>query len=94
MEFRYKINSRLLLLLLLGAIMSCCSYLMFVYQPVQLIIKKVATLAPGSIFLKLWSEPPYDVFIDAFIFNVTNKDEFLAGKEKMKIEQVGPYVYQ
>jgi hypothetical protein len=56
---------------------------MFVYQPVQLIIKKVATLAPGSIFLKLWSEPPYDVFIDAFIFNVTNKDEFLAGKEKM-----------
>ncbi|XP_044258717.1 scavenger receptor class B member 1-like isoform X1 [Tribolium madens] len=94
MEFKYKINSRLLILLMLGAIMTCSSYLMFVYQPLQLIIKKVATLAPGSIFLKLWSVPPYNVYIDAFIFNVTNAEEFLSGKEKMKVQEVGPYVYQ
>ncbi|RZB77492.1 scavenger receptor class B, member 1-like, partial [Asbolus verrucosus] len=82
------------MLLMLGAIMTCSSYLMFVYNPLQLIIKKVATLAPGSIFLNLWSEPPYNVFIDAYIFNVTNPEEFLQKKEKLKVNQMGPYVYQ
>ncbi|XP_063909506.1 lysosome membrane protein 2 [Zophobas morio] len=94
MEVKYKINSRLLILLMLGTIMTCSAFLMFVYHPLQLIIKKVATLAPGTIFTKLWSAPPYSVYIDTFIFNVTNSEEFLAGKEKLKVVQVGPYVYQ
>lgn len=42
----------------------------------------------------LWQKPPVDVYIKVFIFNITNPDEFLAGEEKLKVEEVGPYVYQ
>ena len=28
-----------------------------------------------------------------YLFNVTNSEEFLAGKEKLKVQEIGPYTY-
>lgn len=42
----------------------------------------------------IWTKPPYDVYIKAFIFNVTNPDQFYAGTEKLAVNEIGPYVYK
>lgn len=77
-----------------GLLMVCTSTLMFVHSPLQTIIKLVLNLSDGSIFFNLWSAPPYDIFLKVYPFNITNMDEFLSGKEKMNITQLGPYVYR
>ncbi|KAI4487717.1 hypothetical protein M0802_011907 [Mischocyttarus mexicanus] len=51
-------------------------------------------MKPDSLIFSLWKKPPLDVFHNVYIFNITNPVEFLAGMEKLKLEEVGPYVYQ
>jgi scavenger receptor class B protein 1 len=48
----------------------------------------------GEIF-ELWKSPPVDLYLRVYLWNVTNKDEFLSGKDdKLKVVDVGPYVYK
>lgn len=47
----------------------------------------------GEIF-NLWQDPPVDIYIKIYLWNITNSEEFLAGKEKLRVEEVGPYVYK
>ena len=35
-----------------------------------------------------------DVYLKAYAFNITNPAEFMAGREKMKLQEVGPFVYK
>lgn len=51
-------------------------------------------MSPTSLVFSLWEKPPVDIYISVYIFNITNPEEFLAGKEKLKVEEIGPYVYQ
>lgn len=51
-------------------------------------------MKPGTATFNLWKKPPIDVFLYVYVFNITNPIEFLAGKEKMRVKEVGPYVYQ
>lgn len=49
----------------------------------------------GSFLFNVWENPPLDVFLKVYIFNITNADAFLSGEEKkLKVTEVGPYVYQ
>uniref|UniRef100_A0A671L767 Lysosome membrane protein 2-like n=1 Tax=Sinocyclocheilus anshuiensis TaxID=1608454 RepID=A0A671L767_9TELE len=57
-------------------------------------IKKEITLAENSRVLEGWINPPPPVYMQYFFFSVTNSDEFLAGKEKPKVTQIGPYTYR
>lgn len=47
----------------------------------------------GEIF-SLWKSPPVDIYIKIYLWNITNSEAFLSGKEKMQLEEVGPYVYR
>ncbi len=47
----------------------------------------------GSETVKQWSSPQVPVHFTIYMFNLTNKDEFMKG-EKPKIEEVGPFVYK
>lgn len=48
----------------------------------------------GSYAFQLWQKPPVKVYVNVYIFNVTNADRFLAGDdEKLDVKEVGPYVY-
>ena len=42
----------------------------------------------------LWERPPVDLYCKVYIWNVTNREAFLAGKEKLRVQEVGPYVYK
>ncbi|XP_065140482.1 lysosome membrane protein 2a [Paramisgurnus dabryanus] len=57
-------------------------------------LKKEITLGQNSRVLEGWINPPPPVYMQYYFFNVTNPDEFLAGKAKAKVTQMGPYTYR
>lgn len=56
-------------------------------------IQKLIFGENGEIF-NLWKNPPVDIYIKIYLWNITNSEAFLSGNEKMKLEEVGPYVYR
>ncbi|XP_066251064.1 scavenger receptor class B member 1-like isoform X2 [Euwallacea similis] len=93
-SLRDKHCSGVISLVAVGLLMVCTSILMFVHNPRQTLFNMILNLSEGSIFFKLWSNPPYDVFLKVYMFNITNTEEFLNGSEKMNVVEVGPYVYR
>nr|XP_022900676.1 scavenger receptor class B member 1-like [Onthophagus taurus] len=89
-----KWNTKYLILALFGGCISILGYLIYALDPIQILIDKLLTLQPGSILYKLWTFPPYEILVNVYIFNITNSGRFLAGKEKLNVTEVGPYVYQ
>ena len=52
-------------------------------------------ITPESDMFKLWKEPPVQPIMGIYMFNYTNVEDWLAGKAaKLKVEELGPYVYQ
>lgn len=51
-------------------------------------------MVPGFPAYDWWVDPPDEVLLKAYIFNVTNAEAFLNGTDrKLKMEEVGPFVY-
>lgn len=63
------------------------------YQPIKAFVTSQMKMSPNSLLFKLFQHPPIEVTLGIYVFNVTNPEQFLAGKEKLKLEEVGPYVY-
>ncbi|XP_076853930.1 lysosome membrane protein 2a [Brachyhypopomus gauderio] len=57
-------------------------------------IKKEITLAKNSRVLDGWINPPPPVYMQYFFFNITNSEDFLAGRAKPHVTQMGPYTYR
>lgn len=51
------------------------------------------TLTEKSQVFESWKNPPPPVYMEYYFFNVTNAEEFLAGK-KASVQQIGPYTYR
>ncbi|XP_053961153.1 scavenger receptor class B member 1 isoform X1 [Anastrepha ludens] len=82
------------LLLALGVLAITTAVLVKIFQPYDLIFKWKLTMADDGEIFNLWAKPPVDLYIKIYLFNITNAEAFLAGREKMNVEQVGPYVYK
>lgn len=78
----------------MGVICSVMAYAIYVINPVFRILEHKLQLAPNSLIFDLWKKPPMDVFLKVYIFNITNTEEFLQGGVRLKVEEIGPYVYQ
>eukprot|EP00095_Tigriopus_kingsejongensis_P008733 maker-scaffold683_size112676-snap-gene-0.13 protein:Tk08733 transcript:maker-scaffold683_size112676-snap-gene-0.13-mRNA-1 annotation:"scavenger receptor class b member 1" len=76
-------------LLLLGALLS----LIYMEPYIQGQILKNLPLSQGSEAFEGWRNPPVHPIMYLFIFNLTNQDDFLSGKSKPIVEEVGPYAY-
>uniref|UniRef100_A0A0A9YDQ1 Scavenger receptor class B member 1 n=1 Tax=Lygus hesperus TaxID=30085 RepID=A0A0A9YDQ1_LYGHE len=63
-------------------------------DPYQIIFRMKVTFTEGAETFLIWKKPEVDLLLKVYLFNVTNRDAFLAGKEKLKVQQVGPYVYK
>nr|XP_050845801.1 scavenger receptor class B member 1-like isoform X1 [Vespula vulgaris] len=83
-----------IILFMVGMICTLLSYAIYIINPLKLIIEYNLQLRENSAIYSIWEKPPVDVFIKVYIFNITNPNEFLKGTEKLKLEEVGPYVYQ
>jgi scavenger receptor class B protein 1 len=52
------------------------------------------SLAPNTMFTAMWTEVPMTPKLEVFVFNVTNHEAFLAGKDKkIRVEEIGPFFY-
>ena len=52
-------------------------------------------MRPGSFLYYLWEKPPLAVIMKVYLFNITNAEEFMSGADKkLKVVEIGPYVYQ
>jgi len=40
-----------------------------------------------------WHDPPTPIYLKVYMFNISNKDEFLQG-QKAALNEVGPYIYK
>jgi len=60
---------------------------------VMRLLQKV-TLTPGGETFELWRKPPVDLYLRVWLFNVTNKEAFMEGREKIHVKETGPYVYK
>lgn len=83
-----------IVLFAMGIICSALAYIINVINPVKLIIDSKLKMVPDSILFDLWKQPPIDVFLKVYLFNITNAEEFLQGGVSLKIEEIGPYVYR
>lgn len=83
-----------IILFIAGIVCSSLTYVIYVVDPVNMIIEYHAQIAPHSLLFEIWKKPPIIIYLNVYIFNITNPVEFLSGKEKLKVEEIGPYVYQ
>ncbi|XP_002133269.1 scavenger receptor class B member 1 isoform X1 [Drosophila pseudoobscura] len=91
---RNRVPTRAFLLLAIGFLAITTAVLVKVFQPYDLIFKWKLIMADKGEIFNLWAQPPVDLYIKIYLFNITNAEAFLAGREQLKVEQVGPYVYK
>ncbi|XP_059617113.1 scavenger receptor class B member 1-like isoform X2 [Phlebotomus argentipes] len=66
----------------------------YIFNPYDLIFKwKLKFEKDGEVY-NLWAKPPVDLYLKIYLFNITNSEDFLAGKEKLQVKEVGPFVYR
>ena len=52
------------------------------------------SLAPNTLFTSVWKDVPVTPKIEVYVFNVTNHDAYLSGRErKISVAEIGPFVY-
>ncbi|KAH8247097.1 hypothetical protein KR032_009197, partial [Drosophila birchii] len=79
----------------LGMTLLFFGSLVLIADPLQSILDTQISLKPGALLQRLWLFPPIDVFVNVYMFNYTNVDEFASGRaDKLHVQEVGPYVYQ
>ncbi|KAG7212604.1 hypothetical protein KM043_012897 [Ampulex compressa] len=83
-----------IILFMVGMVCSILSYVIYIVNPAKLVLDKKLEMAPGSLVYTLWQKPPINVYLKVYIFNITNHPQFLRGEEKLRVQEIGPYVYQ
>ncbi|PSN29071.1 hypothetical protein C0J52_27969 [Blattella germanica] len=78
----------------LGVLSIASACFVLIVKPYDLIFRLKVVFTPGGETFELWRKPPVELYLRVWLFNVTNRDEFMAGKEKLKVQETGPYVYR
>lgn len=64
-------------------------------HPYEFLFKWKVIFSDGGEIFELWRKPPVELYLKVYLFNVTNHEEFKAGTDdKLKFQEVGPYVYR
>ncbi|XP_075731602.1 protein croquemort-like isoform X2 [Rhipicephalus microplus] len=50
-------------------------------------------LEPNSEIYSSWQRAPIPIYLKYYFFNMTNPDEIMAGTEKPRLQEVGPYTF-
>ncbi|CAH1403132.1 unnamed protein product [Nezara viridula] len=64
-------------------------------NPYEIVFRQKVTFYPDSEEFVMWEKPEVELYLKVYLFNVTNSEEFMSGKEnKLRFQQTGPYVYR
>ncbi|KAJ2950288.1 hypothetical protein O0L34_g11653 [Tuta absoluta] len=86
-----------------GWLMGCGAFgvvmgaIAVVYWPVVFVgtLRKMMTLNPTSMSFEIWRDVPIPMYLECYLWNISNVDEILANKAtKIKMVQMGPYTYK
>uniref|UniRef100_A0A182IB07 Uncharacterized protein n=1 Tax=Anopheles arabiensis TaxID=7173 RepID=A0A182IB07_ANOAR len=86
--------TRVVKLCCLGVLFLTLAYAVIVIDPTEVIVEDKLSMYEGSYLNRLWKKPPLEVFISIYVFNVTNPVAFMRGEERLRVQEIGPYVYQ
>ncbi|KAJ9589476.1 hypothetical protein L9F63_017337 [Diploptera punctata] len=78
----------------LGALSIASALFILLVNPYDFIFKLKVIFTPGGETYELWRKPPVDLYLRVWLFNVTNREAFMAGEEKLRVQEAGPYVYR
>ncbi|XP_034234473.1 scavenger receptor class B member 1-like [Thrips palmi] len=78
----------------IGVALLALAYAVYLVNPIEIAINVRMSFLNGSFLFGLWRKPPVSIYVQVYLFNVTNPREFLRGQEKLRVEEVGPFVYR
>ncbi|XP_035775238.1 scavenger receptor class B member 1-like isoform X1 [Anopheles albimanus] len=87
-------RKRVLKLCCLGVVFITMAYAIILIDPTEVIVEDKLSMYEGSYLNRLWKKPPLDVFISIYVFNISNPEAFMRGEERLRLQEIGPYVYQ
>ncbi|KAH9628762.1 hypothetical protein HF086_005387 [Spodoptera exigua] len=77
-----------------GVLLVLLSISSFIFTPLDFMLLEKLNMRPGMPPYEWWSDPPDEVKLRVYVFNVTNHERFLLGLDhKLNVEEVGPVVY-
>ncbi|XP_076617964.1 scavenger receptor class B member 1 isoform X2 [Colletes latitarsis] len=83
------------ILMTLGSLSLATGCVLYVFQPYELLFKLKVIFGEGGEIFEMWRKPDVSLYLKVYIFNVTNHEEYLSGKEsKLRFQELGPYVYR
>lgn len=92
---RRRWSRNIFMLMILGLLGLTCGCLTMLFHPYDAIFRWKVPFGEGGETFELWRKPEVDLYIKIYLFNVTNRDEYLSGKEsKLRFQEAGPYVYK
>ncbi|KAK6645194.1 hypothetical protein RUM43_001470 [Polyplax serrata] len=78
-----------------GLVLIMCGISGFIYTPFDFIMRERLRMLPGLPPFDWWKNPPDEVLLKVYIFNVTNSQEYLNGNTTvLKFDEVGPFVFR
>lgn len=78
-----------------GLLMMIVAILLHILQPYTSIFRWKLIFAENGEIFNLWQNPPVELYIKIYLYNITNAAAFMAGTEpKLRVQQVGPYAYR
>ncbi|XP_043260496.1 scavenger receptor class B member 1-like isoform X1 [Colletes gigas] len=92
---RPKWSKSIFILMTLGSLSLATGCVLYVFQPYELLFKLKIIFGEGGEIFEMWRKPDVSLYLKVYIFNVTNHEEYLSGKEsKLRFQELGPYVYR
>ncbi|KAJ8706302.1 hypothetical protein PYW08_010928 [Mythimna loreyi] len=77
-----------------GVLLILLSVGSFIFTPLDFMLLEKLNMRPGMPPYEWWADPPDEVKLRTYVFNITNHERFLQGlDEKLNVEEVGPVVY-
>ncbi|XP_030041019.2 scavenger receptor class B member 1 [Manduca sexta] len=77
-----------------GVVFIILSVTGFVFTPLDFMLWEKLQMRPGLPPYEWWADPPDEVKMRAYLFNVTNHERFLEGlDDKINVDEIGPIVY-
>ncbi|XP_076389176.1 scavenger receptor class B member 1 isoform X2 [Megachile rotundata] len=83
------------MLMTLGSLGLATGCILFVLQPYDLLFKLKVIFSEGGEIFELWRKPDVELYLKVYLFNITNRDEYMSGiASKLRFQEIGPYTYR
>ncbi|XP_032672792.1 scavenger receptor class B member 1-like isoform X2 [Odontomachus brunneus] len=88
-------SKSIFMLMTLGLLSITFGWLTLVIHPYDVLFNWKLQFGEGGEIFEIWRKPEVNLYLKVYLFNVTNRDEFLQGREsKLRFQEIGPYVYR